>query len=242
MPPSPDATYLASPRDCPCAQSDPSSANLPSGVVDTGGGTGQSAFVLARWSVAQRVWLIAALSCLAGCASDATTRPAPSIAAETSTVVPPTVTGSLAELSDSDLAEILAVVVPVAIAANPGGSGEVRVSTATYVIADSLGQASGNDGFQSVTFEGGSIPLSTATRMAIEATLSPAHAEFVAADLTQWMLLLAEPSVEDNAVVVTYEQRCGGEPDALCGSGGAFRVERVDGSWRVVIQLSGWIS
>ena len=99
--------------------------------MDTGVEDGQSDFVLMPRFAPRRVWLIATFACLAGCTSDATTGPAPSVAGETSTVVPLTTTAFSTELSESDLAEILAVVVPAAITADPDGSTEIRVRRPT---------------------------------------------------------------------------------------------------------------
>ncbi|MEQ1737864.1 MAG: hypothetical protein ABL886_15835 [Rhodoglobus sp.] len=142
----------------------------------------------------------------------------------------------LAELPDSELAAILAVAVPAAIEANPDGAGEIVASD--YTIADSLGSVSG----ESVTFPGNETPLSRGVRDAISTAVSPGSAVFVPADLTKAMLLLGTPAVADDSVIVTYEQRCGGDPDALCGSGGAFRMELGVDGWQVSEVLSGWIS
>lgn len=198
-----------------------------------------SGLVVTLRSVRRRACLVAMLASLVACARDTTTRPDSLVPRETSTIESPATAPSTAELSDADVAEILAVVVPAAIAADPDGSGKVTASI-TYVIADALGKASGVGG--SVTYEAGSVSLSEAARMSVEAALSPANADFVAADLTKWMLLIAAPTLENDALVLTYEQRCGGAPDALCGSGGAFRLARVGGVWRITRQLSGWIS
>jgi hypothetical protein len=139
-------------------------------------------------------------------------------------------------LADSELSEILAVAVPTAIAANPDGHGKVVATQ--YSIADSLGSVTGD----SVTFAGNEPPLSQGVREAIAAGVSPGSAVFVPADPTKAMLLIATPVVEGDSVVVTYQQPCGGEPGALCGSGGAFRMERGADGWRLAEVLSGWIS
>jgi hypothetical protein len=182
-----------------------------------------------------RVWLRAlGFGVLAaftvGCSSDAS-----SISSDGGSGSTPS-TSAVVELADSELAAILAVAVPAAIEANPDGAGEIVASD--YTIADSLGSVSG----ESVTFPGNETPLSRGVRDAISTAVSPGSAVFVPADLTKAMLLLGTPAVADDSVIVTYEQRCGGDPDALCGSGGAFRMERGVDGWQVSEVLSGWIS
>ena len=177
---------------------------------------------------------------VSACGNGAATSSVSSVpATDPSTTGVPTTTSSVLRLSDADLADVLAVAIPAAIAADPDGFGKV-VPTTTYVIADSFGQVNGNG--WGVSFSGESVPLSSDMRAAVEAALSPATAAFVPADLTKWMLLIAEPTIDENAVIVTYEQRCGGEPDALCGSGGAFRVERIGDGWTIAKVVSQWIS
>lgn len=141
-----------------------------------------------------------------------------------------------ATLTDEDLAELLAVAVPAAIASNPDGAG--KIEAIDYTIADSLGSVNGD----SVTFPGNETPMTRVVRTAISDAVSPGSALFVPADLTKGMLLIGTPSVEGRSVIVTYQQLCGGEPGALCGSGGAFRMEQDADGWRVAEVLSGWIS
>ena len=143
---------------------------------------------------------------------------------------------SSSSLTDQELAEILAVAVPAAIKANPDGAPTIVASD--YIIADSLGSVSG----ESVTFSGSETPLSRGVRSAISAAVSPGSAVFVPADLTKGMLLIGTPAVEGESVVVTYEQRCGGAPGALCGSGGTFRMMKIADRWQVAEVVSAWIS
>lgn len=154
--------------------------------------------------------------------------------------LPPATTAPLLQLTDADLAEILAIVVPAAIVADPDRSGEVLASM-TYVVADALGRT--NEVGGPVSFIGAPRPLTESTRAAVVAAISPATVEFATPDLTRWMLLIAEPVIERELfVVVTFEQRCGGEPGALCGSGGAFRLKRGREGWLMAHQITGWIS
>jgi hypothetical protein len=108
------------------------------------------------------------------------------------------------------------------------------------MIADSLGSVASNG--DSVTFGAGAPPLSAAARRAISLAVSPGTAVFVTPDPSAAMLLISAPTVVDGSVLVTYEQRCGGEPGALCGSGGSFRLQRTSAGWQVVEVLTGWIS
>ncbi len=175
------------------------------------------------------VVLICSVACSPG-ASSTTTNSAGVSISPTSSPASPLI------LTDRDLAEILAVAVPAAIEANPDGTGEVL--SIEYPIADSFGTVTGI----SVTFPGNETPLSQDMRTAISAAISPGSAAFVPADLTKAMFLIGTPSVEADSVVVTYEQRCGGEPGALCGSGGTFRLKQDSGNWEITEVMSAWIS
>jgi hypothetical protein len=191
-----------------------------------------------RRGALEALGLLAATSLMlvAGCRSD-TAQPAGS--SSTIGAAPsPSSTVDPAGLSDADLAEVLAVVVPAAIEANPDGFGVLK--PISYMIADSLGSVASNG--DSVTFGAGAPPLSAAARRAISLAVSPGTAVFVTPDPSAAMLLISAPTVVDGSVLVTYEQRCGGEPGALCGSGGSFRLQRTSAGWQVVEVLTGWIS
>lgn len=175
--------------------------------------------------------------CSVACGSDASSATTDRLGASTS--VKSSLVGQTS-LTDVELSELLAVAVPAAIAANPDGRGKIVATD--YPIADSLGSVSGDSSFQSVTFDGNETPLPQGARTAISAAVAPGSAVFVPADLAKGMLLIGTPSVEGDSVIFTYEQRCGGDPEALCGSGGAFRMERGSDGWKVSEVLSGWIS
>lgn len=181
-------------------------------------------------ALALAVLVMSSAACSSG--GSATTTERSGISASSTSSTP---AGS-AILTDEDLAELLAVAVPAAIAANPDGAG--KIEAIDYTIADSLGSVNGD----SVTFPGNEALMTRVVRTAISDAVSPGSALFVPADLTKGMLLIGTPSVEGRSVIVTYQQLCGGEPGALCGSGGAFRMERDADGWRVAEVLSGWIS
>jgi hypothetical protein len=180
--------------------------------------------------IAHIVGLVLVLA-MTACTADPSTTPLPDAAA--STTAP-----SRSELTDDELATLLAVVVPVAIEATTEGPGEIRERD--YPIGDALGSVVGDD--YEVRFDGDEMPLSPTVRAAISAAMAPGTAVFLPPDPTEGMLLIAAPTVEGDSVIVTYEQRCGGDPDALCGSGGAFRMARTADGWQIAEVLSGWIS
>lgn len=82
--------------------------------------------------------------------------------------------------------------------------------------------------------------LDASDRAAIETALAPATVRFV--DPDEATFVLAEPVPDGATVVVAWEHRCGSDPGALCGSGGALRLGRDDDGWKVVEVLSSWIS
>lgn len=143
----------------------------------------------------------------------------------------------IAPFSDSDLAAILAVVIPAAVATGPDGLGRV-LPAGRYVVADTLGQPTEWGG---VRFDDDTLELSDDTRTAVAAAVAPGTVEFAPVDLSSGMLLISTPAIVGDTVEVTYEQHCG-DPDALCGSGGTFVLVRDVDGWRVAGQLSAWIS
>lgn len=126
-------------------------------------------------------------------------------------------------LPDADLAQILAVAVPAAIKADPDGRGEIAAG-AGYKVGGALGSVSGDN----VTFQDGGSPLSADVQAAVLAAVPKGSVVFSPVDQTTAMLLLATPAVAGASITLTFEQRCG-EPGALCGSGGAFVIAKVDG-------------
>lgn len=179
-------------------------------------------------------WLAIALAVAvtaAGCDSDSEA---------TTTVAAPVV----AALTDAEIAEVLAVAVPAAIVANPDGLGRLVVTD--YEIADTLAEVEtdmiGDTKDWWVVAGAGGEPIPDTARAAISDGLWPGTAVFVPFDDHAAMLIVGRPIVEDNTVVVVYEQRCGGEPGALCGSGGAFRLEPLTVGWEITEVLSSWIS
>lgn len=139
-------------------------------------------------------------------------------------------------LSDADLAQILALAVPAAIKANPDGRGEIAAG-AGYKVGDALGSVSGDN----VTFQDVGSPLSADVQAAVLAAVPKGSVVFSPVDQTTAMLLLATPALSGESVTLTFEQQCG-EPGALCGSGGALVIAKVDGEWQIVSGGNSWIS
>lgn len=140
-------------------------------------------------------------------------------------------------LSDEELAKVLALAVPAAIKANPDGPGEI-VAGFEYHIGDALGSVDGSY----VTFPDGGTPLSADVQAAVLAAVPDGSVSFSPVDLAEGMLLLGMPTVLGDSITLTFEQRCGGDPNALCGSGGAFVLAKVDGEWQIVSGGNAWIS
>lgn len=152
-----------------------------------------------------------------------------------------TVPSVVDRLGEAELAQMMAVVVRNAVMRNPDGAGTIQAMA--YRIGDAFGAADGEEEilFDPEVTRERMIPASV--RASISQALSPGMALFVPADPTKGMLLLALPaSREDGSWAVTYQQACGGDPSALCGSGGRFRMDKVNGAWTVVDIESGWIS
>lgn len=140
-------------------------------------------------------------------------------------------------LSDEELAQVLALAVPAAIKANPDGLGEI-VAGVEYQVGNALGSVNG----LYVIFPDGGTPLSADVQAAVLAAVPDGSVAFSPVDLAKGMLLLAMPTVSGDSITLTFEQRCGGDPNALCGSGGAFVIAKVDGEWQIVSGGNAWIS
>ena len=46
---------------------------------------------------------------------------------------------------------------------------------------------------------------------------------------------------DGESYVVSFVFNCGA-PDALCSSGGAYRVEQINGTWEATDLVSSWVS
>ena len=180
--------------------------------------------------------VIVALWVIAGCSGRSAAGPTNS----QSTVRPTAATSStvaIPVLTEADTTEILALGLRAGVLQDPSGRG--IADGQTVVVADALGEARDPD--VGVRFDRSRRPLSAADRAAIEAAMLPSSVTFTSPDSDVAMWQLAQPVFDGDAVVLTYQNHCGGEAN-MCDSGGAFQLQRQDASWRIAQVVSNWIA
>jgi len=174
--------------------------------------------------------LCVAIACgvLAACSGDGrtTTQTSTPAVATTTTVAP------------HDVDAALAVALRRAVEADTEG-GHAPTELDHYRVADHLGAVSVAPGWY-VSGDDLRAELSPSARELIADALAPGTVDFTATRTGVW--LLGTSSVSSDAVIVAWRHDCGGEPDALCGTGGAYRLEWRAGRWVVAEELSNWIS